>query len=136
MVQIGADLRLDRIEGRDALQRTREFMTKEVGPVINRYWTREEFPLDLMDDFRELGIPGQLYQGYDCPGGGYLLDGMIAMELARVDPSISTFFGVHGGLAMGSIFLCWPTRGSGSSSAARSGASSWSRTCWSACSGT
>lgn len=27
-------------------------------------------------------------------------------ELARVDPSISTFFGVHGGLAMGSIFLC------------------------------
>ncbi len=31
---------------------------------------------------------------------------MIAMELARVDPSIATFFGVHGGLAMGSIFLC------------------------------
>ena len=31
---------------------------------------------------------------------------MIAMELARVDPSIGTFFGVHGGLAMGSIYLC------------------------------
>ena len=28
------------------------------------------------------------------------------MELARVDPSISTFMGVHGGLAMGSILLC------------------------------
>src|SRR6516164_5187403 len=27
------------------------------------------------------------------------------MELARVDPSISTFFGVHSGLAMGSIYL-------------------------------
>ena len=36
----------------------------------------------------------------------FLLDGMIAMELARVDPSIGTFFGVHGGLAMGSIYLC------------------------------
>jgi glutaryl-CoA dehydrogenase len=28
------------------------------------------------------------------------------MELARVDPSISTFMGVHSGLAMGSIYLC------------------------------
>jgi glutaryl-CoA dehydrogenase len=31
---------------------------------------------------------------------------MIAMELARVDPSIATFMGVHGGLAAGSILLC------------------------------
>ena len=31
---------------------------------------------------------------------------MVAMELARVDPSIGTFMGVHGGLAMGSIQLC------------------------------
>ena len=28
------------------------------------------------------------------------------MELARVDPSIGTFYGVHSGLAMGSIYLC------------------------------
>ena len=31
---------------------------------------------------------------------------MVAMELGRVDPSIATFMGVHGGLAMGSINLC------------------------------
>src|SRR3977135_1767455 len=31
---------------------------------------------------------------------------MVAMELARTDPSIATFSGVHGGLAMGSIYLC------------------------------
>src|SRR3984893_16154382 len=93
-------------EGRQLLRRVREFMEKSVQPVINHYWTREEFPHDLMPDFRRLGVAGQLYQGYGCPGGGYLLDGMIAMELARVDPSISTFFGVHGGLAMGSIYLC------------------------------
>jgi glutaryl-CoA dehydrogenase len=31
---------------------------------------------------------------------------MVAMELARVDSSIATFFGVHSGLAMGSIYLC------------------------------
>src|SRR6202021_907630 len=33
------------------------------------------------------------------------LDGMIALELARVDCSIATFMVVHGGLAMGSISL-------------------------------
>ena len=31
---------------------------------------------------------------------------MVAMELARTDPSIATFAGVHGGLSMGSIYLC------------------------------
>jgi len=33
------------------------------------------------------------------------LFGLIAMEMARVDSSIATFFGVHSGLAMGSIYL-------------------------------
>ena len=77
-------------EGRQLLRRVREFMEKSVQPVINHYWTREEFPFDLMDGFRGLGIPGRLFEGYGCPGGGFLLDGLIAMELARVDPSIST----------------------------------------------
>ena len=45
---------------------------------------------------------------------------MIAMELARVDPSIATFFGVHGGLAMGSIYLCG-SRGAEGALAARDG---------------
>jgi glutaryl-CoA dehydrogenase len=31
---------------------------------------------------------------------------MLAMELARTDPSLSTFMGVHSGLAMGSVYLC------------------------------
>jgi glutaryl-CoA dehydrogenase len=93
-------------EGRQLLLRIREFMEKSVQPVINHYWTREEFPHDLVTGLHQLGIAGQGYTGYGCPGGGCLLDGMIAMELARVDPSIGTYFGVHSGLAMGSIYLC------------------------------
>ncbi len=93
-------------EGRQLLHRVREFMEKSILPVINHYWTREEFPHDLLPGLRQLGIGGLAYSGYGCPGGGNLLDGMIAMELARVDPSIGTFFGVHSGLAMGSIYLC------------------------------
>jgi glutaryl-CoA dehydrogenase len=92
--------------GRETIQRTREFMTKEIEPVINHYWTREEFPHELIAGFAGLGIAGTAYEGYGCPGGGPLRDGMIALELARADPSISTFMGVHSGLAMGSIYLC------------------------------
>ena len=55
---------------------------------------------------RDLGIMGTPYVGYDCSGQSFLLDGMISMELARGDASISTFRGVHSGLAMGSIYLC------------------------------
>src|SRR5262252_6857349 len=93
-------------EGRQLLLRVREFMEKSVQPVINHYWTREEFPHDLVPGLRQLGIAGMAYSGYGCPGAKNLLDGMIAMELARIDPSIATFFGVHSGLAMGSIYLC------------------------------
>jgi glutaryl-CoA dehydrogenase len=92
--------------GQDAVRRTREYMTKEVEPVINRYWTREEFPHELAAGIARLGIAGVAYEGYGCPGGGPLLDGVLAMELARSDPSMSTFMGVHSGLAMGSVYLC------------------------------
>jgi glutaryl-CoA dehydrogenase len=92
--------------GRQLLLQIREFMEKSVQPVINHYWTREEFPHDLVGGLHQLGIAGVGYSGYGCPGGGCLLDGMIAMELARVDSSIATYFGVHSGLAMGSIYLC------------------------------
>ncbi len=92
--------------GLATIRRVREFMEQSVAPIINQYWTREEFPYDLIPALAELGIAGTALEGHGCPGGGCLLDGMIALELARVDPSIATFMGVHGGLAMGSIYLC------------------------------
>jgi glutaryl-CoA dehydrogenase len=92
--------------GREQLLAVREFMEKSVAPVINHYWTREEFPHELVPGLADLRIAGLACDGYGCPGGSRLLDGMIALELARVDPSIATFMGVHGGLAMGSVYLC------------------------------
>ncbi|RBY97125.1 acyl-CoA dehydrogenase [Blastococcus sp. TF02-8] len=93
-------------EERALLYRVRTFMDEQVEPVINEYWTRGEFPRQLIPAMAELGIAGNPYVGYGCPGRSQLLDGMVAMELSMGDPSISTFMGVHGGLAMGSIYLC------------------------------
>jgi glutaryl-CoA dehydrogenase len=88
------------------LQRVRAFMEAEVAPIITRYWIRAEFPFELIPKMAALDIAGIAYQGYGCPGKTTLLDGMIAVEMARIDPSIATFFGVHSGLAMGTIYLC------------------------------
>ncbi len=86
--------------------KVRAFMEQEVQPVINAYWERDEFPFELLPKFAALGIAGLPFQGYGCPGRSTLLMGFIMMELARVDASMSTFFGVHTGLAMGSIHVC------------------------------
>jgi alkylation response protein AidB-like acyl-CoA dehydrogenase len=88
-----------------ALLRTvREFMETKVAPIANKYWAEDAFPFELLPAFKELGIGGLGLQGYGCRGGSALLVGLAAMEMSRVDSSIATFFGVHDGLAMGSIY--------------------------------
>ena len=88
---------------KEVVKRVRTFMETQVEPIINRYWSASEFPFELIAGIRDLHIAGTAIQGYGCPGGGVLLADYIAMEIARVDCSISTFFGVHSGLAMESI---------------------------------
>src|SRR5258706_8595183 len=92
-------------EDQALLRRVRDFLEAEVTPIINQYWTREEFPHQIIPKLAEFGIAGLAYHGYGCPGKSTVLDGLLAMEIARVDSSIATFFGVHNGLAMGSIYL-------------------------------
>ena len=91
---------------REVLKRVRTFMEGQVAPIINKYWAEDSFPFELVPGIRDLKISGAGYEGYGCAGGSTLLAGFIAMEIARVDCSCATFFGVHSGLAMGSIFLC------------------------------
>jgi glutaryl-CoA dehydrogenase len=88
------------------LARVRAFMEAEVAPIINDYWIRAAFPFELIPRMAALDIAGISYTGYGCAGKTTVLDGLLAVEMARIDPSIATFFGVHSGLAMGSIYLC------------------------------
>jgi glutaryl-CoA dehydrogenase len=93
-------------EDQSLLRRVRTFMEQEVAPVITKYWTRAEFPFELIAGYAALGVAGAGYSGYGCAGRSTLLDGFVMLELARIDCSIATFHGVHSGLAMGSIYLC------------------------------
>jgi glutaryl-CoA dehydrogenase len=87
------------------VKKVRTFMETKVKPIIAKYWSDDAFPFELLPSFKELGVGGLGYEGYGCAGGSQKLFGFVAMEMARVDPSIGTFFGVHSGLAMGSIYL-------------------------------
>ena len=99
------DLKLNQ-EQRAIQMKVRSFMETEVEPIANHYWNKAEFPMDIIPKMAKLNICGVAYEGYGCPNLPFIMEGIIAEELARVDVSISTFFGVHSGLAMGAIYLC------------------------------
>src|SRR4028119_1061143 len=77
-------------QDRATLHRVRAFMDEQVEPIINEWWTRAQFPRQLIPGLAELGIAGAQYSGYGSPGRCSLFDGMVAMELGRGDPSAAT----------------------------------------------
>ncbi len=99
------DLKLTE-EQRELQLKVRNFMEDEIRPLVNEYWKKDQFPFEIIEKFKKLNIVGVAYEGYGCPNLPFLMEGIIAQEIARVDVSTSTFFGVHSGLAMGSIYLC------------------------------
>ncbi|SFW76060.1 acyl-CoA dehydrogenase family protein [Amycolatopsis australiensis] len=91
---------------RKLLVKAREFMTRDVKPLVNENWEAGTFPKELIGMFRGSGLAGLPYEGYGehKPAVSHLLSGMMAMEMSRTDASVATFFGVHNGLAMYSIY--------------------------------
>jgi alkylation response protein AidB-like acyl-CoA dehydrogenase len=92
-------------EEQEIVKQVRAFLDAKVAPIISKYWLEDAFPFELLPALKELNIGGVGIEGYGGRGEGLGLWGFIAMEFARVDPSFSTFLGVHTGLAMGSIYL-------------------------------
>ena len=94
---------------RQKMAELRRFMEAEVEPIINDYWLRDTTPLDVLrQGFRDLDLLTPIY-GEDLESrepNGSVMEGLLTMEIARVDVSTATFFGVHSGLAMQSMLVC------------------------------
>jgi glutaryl-CoA dehydrogenase len=90
-------------EEREVRDKVRAFADREVIPIINEYWDKAQFPFELIPKIAELNIAGTTIQGYGCPGISHVAAGLLAVEMARGDGSLNTFFGVHSGLAMSTI---------------------------------
>ncbi len=86
-------------------QKIRSYMEDCVRPLANSYWERGEFPHEIVPGFARLVAETFGTRPYAIDALGPVLTGVACMEMARVDPSIYTFFGVHWGLCMGSIDL-------------------------------
>eukprot|EP00891_Asterochloris_glomerata_P004595 jgi/Astpho2/4595/Aster-00172 len=85
--------------------KVRTFAEQEVAPVIADYWERAAFPHQLVPKLAKLGVAGATLEGYGCPGHSVVEAGMVCIELARVDGSMSTFLMVHNSLLMLTIGL-------------------------------
>jgi glutaryl-CoA dehydrogenase len=83
---------------RTLLRRVRGSTEDVVAPVIEGYWAHDEFPFEIVSKMAEIGIGGVGHKRYGAAGGSWLLNGFVAMELARLDSSVATFWGMHTGL--------------------------------------
>jgi glutaryl-CoA dehydrogenase len=90
-------------EQRELRRMIRRFALDEILPHINDYWERAEFPRPIIEKLTRLPIMGGMVRGYECAGLDPLSTGLAVYELARADGSVGTIYGVHSGLAMGSI---------------------------------
>jgi glutaryl-CoA dehydrogenase len=88
------------------LAEVRDYLTREVEPIVTEAWLKGDFPFEIVAGLRALDICGLNYPGCGARQGSRLLEGKIAELIASVDVSVCTFFGAHSGLAMGSVFHC------------------------------
>jgi glutaryl-CoA dehydrogenase len=91
---------------RETIERLREFLRNEVAPIVDDFWARAEFPFRVYDGLANLGLVDWMDPDSPASRPSSLLSGITSLELTHADPSVATGFGVHTGLAMGSILAC------------------------------
>src|SRR3990167_5454707 len=74
------------------IQKTvREFVTKEVLPIINEHYEKGTFPKHLIPKMAQLGLLGAQLEGYGCAGLSSRAYGLIMQELERGDSGLRSF---------------------------------------------
>ena len=83
----------------------RDFVDKEIMPIIEDYYEKGEFPSHLIAKFGELGFFGvNIPEKYGCSGMSNIAYGLICQELERADSGIRSFASVQGSLVMYPIY--------------------------------
>lgn len=95
-------------EERQIRDLVRNFVSREVMPIIEDSFMNETFPKQLIPGLADLGVFGSTIKGYGCAGLSYSEYGIIMQELERGDSGLRSFVSVQGALAMGALNL-WGT---------------------------
>jgi glutaryl-CoA dehydrogenase len=85
----------------------REF-AETLRPMVADAWEKAELPPAIFEQFKKTDFLFRMHPEVEGGQPPYdpMIDGLLSMELARVDTSLATFVGVQSGLAMGSIRFC------------------------------
>ena len=78
----------------------RDWVDEEVLPIIEDYYTKGTFPLDLIPKIGEMGLFGCNLKGYECAGLSNVAYGVVCQELERGDSAIRSCVSVQGSLSM------------------------------------
>jgi len=76
----------------------RKFLQSSVRQASIEYWNREEFPFGLLAEIGKYGLGG-----LQTDGSSKLFKGLMYVELARADVSLSALVGIHNELIVGMI---------------------------------
>ncbi|MDQ0754421.1 glutaryl-CoA dehydrogenase [Arthrobacter sp. B3I4] len=79
-------------------QEIREFLQARIRSASIDYWNREEFPFDLLAELGKYGLGG-----LQTDGTSKLFKGLMYVEVARADVSLSALVGIHNELIVGMI---------------------------------
>ncbi|WP_295123021.1 acyl-CoA dehydrogenase family protein [uncultured Leifsonia sp.] len=91
---------------KDFLANLRSRLEGEIKPIVNEYWERAEFPHQIIDVLHGAGTIGLGFAETAPFENSAVFRGWVALELARVDASVSTYVGVQNGLALGAVGVC------------------------------
>jgi glutaryl-CoA dehydrogenase len=83
----------------------RNYVKKEISPIIEDYAQRSEFPVQIVKQMGELGVFGPtLPTQYGCGGLDYISYGLMMQELERGDSGVRSTASVQGSLVMFPIY--------------------------------
>ncbi|MEW9872126.1 acyl-CoA dehydrogenase family protein [Arthrobacter sp. HS15c] len=83
---------------KDRYLEIREFLQASVRQASIDYWNREEFPFGLLAEMGKHGLGG-----LQTDGSSKLFKGLMYVEVARADVSLSALVGIHNELIVGMI---------------------------------
>ncbi len=84
----------------------RHYLETEVKPIVNDHWNRAEFPREIIAGLAKHQATGLAWEETRPFENSAVFRGWVAVELGRIDASVSTYIGVQNGLAMGAIAAC------------------------------
>lgn len=85
-------------------QTARQFVDRQVLPVIKDCFNAGRFPSELIPQMGELGFFGANLEGYGCAGMSNVEYGLVMQELERGDSGLRSFVSVQGALVMYPIY--------------------------------